>query len=160
MAESTIVKVPRDGTIVLKDNGGANSYTVAYEDGNVSFGRQKAERIVIRDRGSIVASRKGDDPVLQVTFTVHMRMFTTSAGSDLTLVDFLDGTGNASAFTKVSAAHEEWNISIEFTLEDGTTDQVAIFSPCICTWEFSEGSPDSINVTAEVMAPITFTGPT
>jgi hypothetical protein len=121
MAESTIVKVPRDGTIVLKDNGGANSYTVAYEDGNVSFGRQKAERIVIRDRGSIVASRKGD---------------------------------------KVSAAHEEWNITIEFTLEDGTTDQVAIFSPCICTWEFSEGSPDSINVTAEVMAPITFTGPT
>ena len=62
MAESTIVKVPRDGTIVLKDNGGANSYTVAYEDGNVSFGRQKDERIIIRDRGSIVASRKGDSP--------------------------------------------------------------------------------------------------
>jgi len=159
MAESTIVKVPRDGTIVLKD-GGSNTYTVAYEDGNVSFGRQKDERIIIRDRGAIVASRKGDSPVLQVTFTVHMRMFTTSAGSDLTLVDFLDGTGNASAFAKASSAHEEWNIAIEFTLEDGATDQKATFSPCICTWEFSEGSPDSITVTAEVMAPITFTGPT
>ncbi len=159
MAESTTVKVPRDGTIVLKDNGASNSYTVAYENGNVSFGREKAERIVIRDRGVIVGSRKGDDPVLTVTFDVHMRMFTTSAGSDLTLCDFLDGTGNASGFTKVSAAHEEWNITIEFTVEDGSTDQQVTFSPCICTWEFSEGSPDTISVTAEVMGAYAATGP-
>ena len=160
MAESTTVKVPRDGTLVLKDNGGSNTYTVAFENGDVSFGRDKAERIVIRDRGVIVGSRKGDDPVITVTFTVHMRMFTTSAGSDLTLVDFIDGTGNAAGFTKVGAEHEEYNIDIQFTVEDGTTDQVVTFSKCICTWEFSEGSPDSISVTAECMGGYTETGPT
>tara|TARA_R100001510_G_scaffold51837_1_gene52030 strand:+ start:86 stop:568 length:483 start_codon:yes stop_codon:yes gene_type:complete len=160
MAESTTVKVPRDGTLVLKDNGGSNTYTVAFENGDVSFGRDKAERIVIRDRGVIVGSRKGDDPVITVTFTVHMRMFTTSAGSDLTLVDFIDGTGNAAGFTKVGAEHEEYNIDIQFTVEDGTTDQVVTFSKCICTWEFSEGSPDSISVTAECMGGYTATGPT
>jgi len=160
MAESTTVKVPRDGTLVLKDNGGSNTYTVAFENGDVSFGREKAERIIIRDRGVIVGSRKGDNPVLTVTFTVHMRMFTTSAGSDLTLVDFIDGTGNAAGFTKVGAEHEEYNIDIQFTVEDGTTDQVVTFSKCICTWEFSEGSPDSISVTAECMGGYTATGPT
>jgi len=160
MAESTTVKVPRDGTLVLKDNGGTNTYTVAFENGDVSFGREKAERIIIRDRGTIVGSRKGDDPVITVTFTVHMRMFTTSAGSDLTLVDFLDRTGNAAAFTKVGAEHEEYNIDIQFTVEDGTTDQVVTFSKCICTWQFSEGSPDSISVSAECMGGYTSTGPT
>ena len=64
MAESTTVKVPRDGTIVLKDNGGSNSYTVAYENGNVSFGREKAERIVIRDRGVIVGPCLRSSPVM------------------------------------------------------------------------------------------------
>ena len=160
MAESTTVKVPRDGTLVLKDNGGTNTYTVAFENGDVSFGREKAERIIIRDRGVIVGSRKGDDPVITVTFTVHMRMFTTSAGSDLTLVDFIDGTGNAAGFTKVGAEHEEYNIDIQFTVEDGTTDQVVTFSKCICTWQFSEGSPDSISVSAECMGGYTSTGPT
>jgi len=160
MAESTTVKVPRDGTLVLKDNGGTNTYTVAFENGDVSFGREKAERIIIRDRGTIVGSRKGDDPVITVTFTVHMRMFTTSAGSDLTLVDFIDGTGNAAGFTKVGAEHEEYNIDIQFTVEDGTTDQVVTFSKCICTWQFSEGSPDSISVSAECMGGYTSTGPT
>jgi len=161
MAESTTVKVPRDGTIVFADNGGSNTYTVAYENGNLSFdGGAKAERIVIRDRGIIVGSRKGDDPVLSASFDVHMRMFTTTAGSDLTLCDVLDKTGNASGWTAVDPAHEEFNLDLRFTVEDGTTDQVVTLSKCICTWEFSEGSPDTISVTCEVMGGYSATGPT
>ena len=163
MAESTVVKVPRDGTLTLTD--GTRTYTVAYEEGNTAFGRQKAERIVIRDRGVIVGSRKGDDPVLQVTFDVHMRQFTTSAGSDITLCDVLDNTGNVDGlWTKASSAHEEWNLNMTLTVEgsdhsDGA-DHGATFSTCIFEWDFAEGKPNTISVTAEVYGGYSSTGPT
>ena len=164
MAESTTVKVRRDGEIKFLDaSGSPKTYTVSYENGNLSFGREKADRIVIRDRGTIVGSRKGDDPTLTVSFDVHMRMLTTAAGgTDLTLVDVLDNTGNVATipWVKASEAHEEWNLNVQFTLEDGATDQVATFTACIFTWEFSEGDPDTISVTAECMGGYTATGPT
>ena len=59
MAESTVVKVRRDGEVSFSDGTGSPLiYTVSYEDGNVSFAREKDERIVIRDRGNIVGSRR------------------------------------------------------------------------------------------------------
>ena len=75
MAESTVVKVRRDGTLTLSDGTGTPvTYTVAYENGDVSFdGGSKADRIVIRDRGTIVGLRKGDDPVPSLRFAVPMR---------------------------------------------------------------------------------------
>ena len=166
MAESTIVKVRRDGEVQFVDGSGSpKSYTVSYENGNVSFGREKAERIVIRDRGAIVGSRKGDDPVLTITFDVHMRSFTTSAGTDLTVCDVMDNTGNVATipWAKKSSAHEEWNLDLKFTVENtdhgGGADYVVTFSTCIFTWEFSEGDPNTISVTAEFMAGYSATGP-
>ena len=166
MAESTIVKVRRDGEVQFVDGSGTpKTYTVSYENGNVSFGREKAERIVIRDRGAIVGSRKGDDPVLTVTFDVHMRSFTTTSGTDLTICDVMDNTGNVATipWAKKSSAHEEWNLDLKFTVENtdhgGGADYVVTFSTCIFTWEFSEGDPNTISVTAECMAGYSATGP-
>ena len=167
MAESTVVKVRRDGEVQFVDGTGSpKTYTVSYENGNVSFGREKAERIVIRDRGTIVGSRKGDDPVLTITFDVHMRSFTTTAGTDLTICDVMDNTGNVATipWAKVSSAHEEWNLNLKFTVENtdhgGGADYVVTFATCIFTWEFSEGDPNTISVTAECMGGYTATGPT
>ena len=166
MAESTIVKVRRDGEVQFVDGSGTpKSYTVSYENGNVSFERSKAERIVIRDRGAIVGSRKGDDPVLTITFDVHMRSFTTTAGTDLTICDVMDNTGNVATipWAKKSSAHEEWNLDLKFTVENtdhgGGADYDVPFSTCIFTWEFSEGDPNTISVTAECMAGYSATGP-
>jgi len=167
MAVSTIVKVPRDGQITLQDGTGSpKTYVVSYENGNVSFGREKAERIVIRDRGTIVGSRKGDDPVLTITFDVHMRMLTTTTSTDLCLPDVLDNSGNVATipWAKASAAHEEWNLNLLFQIEgsdhgDGA-DYVATFAACIFTWEFSEGNPNSISVSAECLGGYSSTGPT
>jgi hypothetical protein len=166
MAESTIVKVRRDGLLTIQDGTGTPlTYTVAYENGNVSFSREKADRIVIRDRGAIVGSRKGDDPVLSVTFDVHMRMLTTTAGTDLTLIDVLDNGGNVATipWVKTNTAHEEWCLDLVFTIEgsdhgDGA-DYTATFADCIFTWDFSEGDPNTISVTAECMGGYTSTGP-
>lgn len=167
MAESTIVKVRRDGQIQFLDGSGSpKAYTVSYENGNVSFGREKADRIVIRDRGVIVGSRKGDDPVLTITFDVHMRSLTTSASTDLTICDVMDNSGNVASipWVKASAANEEWNLNLKFTIENtdhgGGADYVATFAACIFTWSFSEGDPNSISVSAECMGGYTVTGPT
>ena len=162
MAESTVVKVRRDGTIILKD-GGSNTYTVAYENGDLSFdGGSKADRIVIRDRGTIVGLRKGDDPVPSLSFTVMMREFhDNSAGS---LIDFLDNSGPVSLTSSGGTGYEQFLIDIEFTVE-GTShgdanDHRATASKCLCTWSFSEGDPDTISVTAEIYGGIAYTEPT
>ena len=167
MAESTVVKVRRDGQIQFLDGSGSpKAYTVAYENGNVSFdGGAKADRIVIRDRGVITGSRRGDDPIITITFDVHMRSLTTSAGTDLTICDVMDNSGNVASipWAKASAAHEEWNLNLKLTIE-GTdhadaADHTATFAACVFTWSFSEGDPNTISVTAECMGSYTSTGP-
>ncbi len=162
MAESTVVKVRRDGTIKLKD-GSSNTYTVAYENGDLSFdGGSKADRIVIRDRGTIVGLRKGDDPVPSLTFTTMMRDFhDNSAGS---LIDFLDNSGPVVLTSSGGTGYEQFLVDIEFTVE-GTShgdanDHVATAAKCLCTWSFSEGDPNTFSVTAEIHGGVTYTEPT
>ena len=162
IAESTVVKVRRDGTIKLKD-GSTNTYTVAYENGDLSFdGGSKADRIVIRDRGTIVGLRKGDDPVPSLTFTTMMRDFhDNSAGS---LIDFLDNSGPVVLTSSGGTGYEQFLVDIEFTVE-GTShgdanDHVATAAKCLCTWSFSEGDPNTISVTAEIHGGVTYTEPT
>ena len=162
MAQSTVVKVRRDGTIKLKD-GSTNTYTVAYENGDLSFdGGSKADRIVIRDRGTIVGLRKGDDPVPSLTFTTMMRDFKdNSAGS---LIDFLDNSGPVVLTSSGGTGYEQFLVDIEFTVE-GTShgdanDHVATAAKCLCTWSFSEGDPNTISVTAEIHGGVTYTEPT
>lgn len=159
MPISTAPKVPRDGTLTLTD--GTRTFTVAYENGDCAFTREKAARIVVRDRGTIVASRKGDDPVLQFTWSCHFLEFTNG---NVSLIDVLDGTTNATtaSWAKKSSAHEEWNLDMSLTIE-GTdhgddADAVATFATCIFTWAFAEGEPDQINVTTEIMGGYSATG--
>ena len=86
MAESTVVAVPRDGTITIK-NGDATVYTVAYEAGDFSANLDKAERIVVYDRGTIVGLRSGNDPVPSISFSEHLRELADA--SEDTILDFV-----------------------------------------------------------------------
>ena len=118
MAESTSVAVRRDGTILIKDGTTPtpNSYTVAYENGDFSYTEEKSDRVVIRDRGTIVGLRRADDPVLSFSFTVHFREL-TNASSD-SIIDFIMKTGNASS--NVSAGgngFEQYLVDIDFDVD-------------------------------------------
>lgn len=161
MAASVVPKVRRDGTILLTD-GAANSYTVAYENGDCSFdGGAKADRIVIKDRGTIVGLRKGDDPVPSLSFSVFFRDWTD--GTSGALIDFLDKTGSFSGNTSAGGAgYEQYLIDIKLTVEGtdngDTADHTATAAKCLCTWSFSESDPDTISVTAEVLGGFTYTG--
>jgi hypothetical protein len=82
MADSLTVGTRRDGTITLKD-GAASSYVVSFEVGDFASAEQGADRVVIRDRGAIVGLRKGDDPVLNISFSVHMRSLTDTTADNI-----------------------------------------------------------------------------
>jgi len=156
MAESTVVAVPRDGTITIT-NGDATSYVVSYENGDMSMNLDKAERIVIYDRASIVGLRAGNDPVPSISFSVHLREF-TNASSD-TLLDFVYKTGNSSAATSTGGTgFEQFLVTVEFQANmsglSGSNTKVT-FEKVLLTAAVSEGNPDTIAMTGEVYGAIT-----
>ena len=115
MAEATSVAVRRDGTIKIKD-GSTNVYTVAYENGDFTYTEEKADRVVIRDRGTIVGLRKADDPVISFSFTVHFRELTNSA--DDSIIDFIMKTGAAASYTSTGGnGYEQFLVDIEFDVD-------------------------------------------
>ena len=82
MADSTVVTTRRDGKITITD-GAASSYEVSFEVGDFASAEPGADRVVIRDRGAIVGLRKGDDPVINISFSVHMRSLTDTTADNL-----------------------------------------------------------------------------
>ena len=162
MAVSGVVKVRRDGVITLLD-GAAATYTVAYEDGDFSAdtltGGNAADRVVIRDRGSIVGLRKGDDPVGSLSFSVHYREFTNATGG--VLLDFITGTNGAVALTSTGGVgFEQFLLDCKITVDgqDLATDSTATFSKVLFTADFSEGDPDKLSLKGEVYGGVAFTG--
>ena len=162
MALAATVKVRRDGTIKLADNA-ATTLTVAYEDGNFSADLlgADADRIVIRDRGSIIGLRQGDDQVGSLSFSVHFMEFTNSGASGC-LLDYINGTQAGSGL--VSTGGNGWeqflcDITMEIECTDhGDSDTTAVFSKVLLTADFSEGDPDVLNVSGEVYGGVTYTG--
>jgi hypothetical protein len=163
MAYSTAPKVRRDGVIKLKDGTSPTpvSLTVDYEEGNFAFEQTKSDRTVIRDRGTIVSVRRGDDQPITGSFTIYMRQFTSaSAGS---VLDFINKTGSYSANVSASSsvATDEYAINIVFEVDgdavgDTDGDTLATFDTCICTASFSEGDPNTITVSFECFNGVTY----
>ena len=80
MAYSTIPKVRRDGIITLKDGTGTPvTLEISYEEGNFTFDVAKEDQTVIRDRGTIVTVRKGDEQPITGSFNAYMRQFTDNS---------------------------------------------------------------------------------
>lgn len=156
MAYSTAPKVRRDGKITLKDGTSPTpvSLEVAYEEGNFSFEQTKADRTIIRDRGTIGSVRKGDDQPLTGSFTIYMRQFTSAtAGS---VLDFINKSNVYSSNNSVSStvSTDEYAINIVFEVDgdavgDDDGDTTATFDTCICTASFAEGDPNTITVSFE-----------
>tara|TARA_R100001086_G_scaffold241241_1_gene168022 strand:+ start:6111 stop:6611 length:501 start_codon:yes stop_codon:yes gene_type:complete len=164
MAASQVVKVRRDGTLKLQDGSGSPvTLEIDFEDGNFTANNLAAEedRIVIRDRGTIVGLRKGDDQVGSLSFSVHMREFTNAGAA--TLLDFCNGTASGSALTSTGGSGFEQflcsvHMQIEGTNHGDNADGQATFSKVLLTCDFSEGDPDVLNVQGEVYGGVTFTG--
>lgn len=153
MAESTVVATRRDGTITIKD-GASNAYVVSFEVGDFSFSEPKADRVVIRDRGAIVGLRKGDDPVISFSFSVHMRSLTDTTADNL--IDNIYNRGfHAGALTSTgTTGFEQFLETVEFvasTSAIGGNSQKATFSKCLLEMGSMSESADgnTIEITGE-----------
>lgn len=161
---STTVKVKSDASIVLQGASGTDTFTIEYEgDGDFSFDDPRHDRIIIRDRGTIRGSRRGDQQPITGSFTVDFRQFTDGGASKASLIDFITGTGGASAVTKASTAHEEHNLDMVLTIEgtdnNDTADHTATLAACVFQFGFADGDPMRLSVSFECMGGMTRGGP-
>lgn len=162
MAEPTTVKTLRDGKVEILDGAGSPlTYEVAYEAGDFAFTDPHADRVVVYDRGAISGLRKGNDPVITGSFSVHARKLADS--SDATLVDVIEKAGAwASATSTGGSGFEQFLVTLKFTIDStamgDTADDVVTFSKCHLAWDFAEGELDVINVQFECYGGYTRSG--
>lgn len=169
MSYSVIPKVRRDGKLTLRDGTGVPvTLEVEYEDGNLSLNGlpTKEAQQIIRDRGVIVAVRKGDsEPTLTGSFSIHFRQFTSSTAGGV--LDFVNKTNAYSANTSTGDTGtprvEFYCIDIDYEIDgdiDGltSTDHKATLSKCVVTAaSLTEGDPLALNLEFVCYGGVTFT---
>lgn len=100
MATQTKIDM-KNVTLVIKDDGGANSVSVTFDDGNFTWTRTTNREYVL-DRGVIDTVRDGDQAPLEVSFQGRYD-YIKGDSPDTTLYDALHQEGEASAW--VSSAN-------------------------------------------------------
>lgn len=163
MAKSLVVGTKRDGSIVLSDSGGSNTTTLYLEVGDFTFEEPKADRVVIRDRGSLSGGglRKGDDAVGSCSFTVHFTEFTNAGAGNI--MDWCYQRGSASGYTSVGGAgFEQFLVDIVYTCNKtalgDAAPAVATLNKVLLFASFAEGDSDTLTVTGEIYGSYTYTG--
>lgn len=161
MAESTIVKNFRDGTITFGD--GTRTYTVAYEAGDLQFTPPRYNDTLILDRGEPAGARKTTFEPGSYTFTMYMRSLTE--GTANVLVDILEDSGGSTAWTTTGGTgYEPRTYTITFAMAGAvlgdTADSTIVFTKCRSYWSGAEGDPNTISIEGAIWGTYTRTGPT
>ena len=116
MAESTVVKNARDGTIAITN--GTRTYTVALEADDFSFSGANAgnyERTPIEDRGEFSHNRKTKRKYIAFTFTAWMRDI--SDATDVTLPSICLQTGACASDVSTAGANaDSYEVTIVWTV--------------------------------------------
>tara|TARA_R110002074_G_scaffold347031_1_gene517371 strand:- start:23 stop:517 length:495 start_codon:yes stop_codon:yes gene_type:complete len=151
MAESTIVKTKRDGTIKFSDNAGANTYTVAYEAGDLNISIPGPSVISPLDRGSLGSPpslRYSDDAPITGSLTAYLRDLGDAAFA--TLSEIITQTGHVAStwVSTMGADAEVFTLDLEWTIAGpgAEADHVLTLPFCVVTGSLSEGDPDQISI--------------
>lgn len=147
-----------NGSILFFDVGGPaglNTFEArAYIHSDLALNLgAKPEPVRVYVRGQQISRRNGNDPQLEITFTMPMFQFTNSAQD--VILDVMDGTGNINgSWTKHTASCEPWNVGIQIVIE-GTdladaADHKIVLPAMVCdyTWAQNDNGEDVISVTA------------
>ncbi len=164
MAVSAVPKVPRDGVLTIEDGTGSPlTMTVQYSSA-FSHDAQLDEAIHVFNRGVRVYTRKGNEGIPGVTFSVVFCSWTD--GTDITVLDALTKTGGAAAWVTVATDVEHYCTKMTFTVE-GTdhgddADHTVVFScvRLVSATPLTEGDPGSGTYTLESLGTITYVGGT
>jgi len=152
VAEETIVRTKRDGTITIADSGGSHTYTVAYEAGDLAITIPGPTIVSVLDRGQFAATpslRYGDDQPCTFTFTATLRDHTDATLA--TLHDIINQSGYiASTWVSTLGANAEvFTVTLTWTVEGtdhGGADGTTTLNYCVVTGAIQEGDPTTISV--------------
>ncbi len=183
MAESTIVHSKLDGELQLAALGGgayntstgaliggAESYTVSFEAGDVSITLPSRAVSNFKDRGRTTTPpslRYGDDTEGSISFSAYLRDLTDGAAAALS--DILATlSGNASGYvgsnwesTMASSAGagdaEVFSIGFKLTITnagDGSDTHGIAFNYIVGTGTLAEGDPDTFSFSGSIYDPV------
>lgn len=155
MAESTIVKTKRDGTITFRDGTTptAEEYTIAFEAGDLNIAIAGRTVNLFLDRGVMTdppSIRFGDDQPMSGTFTAQLRDLNDAAVA--TLTDFLTNTGffatdwvsRGGPNAEVKTVQIIWTIA---GLDHGDpADHTISADHCYLTGSIADGDPVTLSV--------------
>lgn len=153
MPESTQIRVKRDGQIILSDDGALNTYTIAYEPGDLTINVPDTGVNNFLDRGRFGAApslRLGDDAPCELSFSAYLR---NVSGEDFaTLLDIAHRYDGGHVATEWASTSEgdvfTVNCSVVFSgAELGEADEQLDFAFCVVRASLSEGDPNTVNVT-------------
>ena len=164
MAQSTVIKNFRDGTLVFADNTGSPlTLPIVYEAGDFSIDNLNeglVETTAYLDRGEFATLRKTNRVFPSFSFSAHMTDL--SDNTDKLLYDLARKTGAfASAVSTLGANADAMTYKLTFTVEGtnfgDSADHTLILNDCRITLSFSEGDPNSFSVAGIVYGAITAT---
>lgn len=156
MAESTIVKNQRSGTLKIKV--GANSYTVNFQEGRFALNIPGRSIAVYRDRGRFASVLHGQPMVAfdqdqEMTGTFSAQLSDLSDGSAISRAQFIAKSGyylSNWGTTLVGAGTEAPQlVSLEWTMagivHGDAADHTCLVEWCNLTGSLGEGSPNLCN---------------
>jgi len=164
MAQSTVIKNFRDGTLLFADNTGTPlTLPIQYEAGDFSIDNLNeglVETTAYLDRGEFATLRKTNRVFPSFSFTAHMTDL--SDATDKLLYDLARKTGAfGSAVSTLGANADAMTYKLTFTVEGtnfgDSADHTMILNDCRITLSFSEGDPNSFSVAGIVYGTITAT---
>ena len=164
MAQSTVIKNFRDGSLLFADNTGTPlTLAIQYEAGDFSIDNLNeglVETTAYLDRGEFATLRKTNRVFPSFSFTAHMTDL--SDATDKLLYDLARKTGAwASAVSTLGANADAMTYKLTFTVEGtnfgDSADHTMILNDCRITLSFSEGDPNSFSVAGIVYGAITAT---
>lgn len=135
----TTISVERDGVIVLSDDGALNTYTIAYEPGDLT--------INVPDTNG---DQLHDDAPMGLSFSAYLR--NVQGANFATLLDIAHryAGGHVASEWVSTTAGDVFTVtcSVIFSgAELGEADEQLDFPFCVVRASLSEGDPNTVNVT-------------
>lgn len=152
MAESTIIRTKRDVIIAYTD--GSNTYTVAYEPGDLSADFPLETINNYLDRGVMPTTpsiRKGDDQPMTFTHTAHLRDAVSAAHATLLdlAVRFASGYVATNYTSTIGTSSDEFTFTLNVTVEGsnfGGSDVTLTWAFCSIRASIAEGDPSTVSI--------------
>jgi hypothetical protein len=158
MPESSVIRTKRDGLTTITN--GIVSYVVSCETGDFASEVPLETVNNFLDRGSLGCSgtkpsiRKGDDQPVTFSFSAYLKDLGDTAASYSTLLDILfqydSGYFDTTWTSTMGTDSDVSTVTVIFTVDGsafGEADKSLTFSYCVLRGSFSEGDPNTINVT-------------